>query len=173
MNLRAAEQFAALCWCHLRVGKTWTLPQPHCLQKRAHINKHTCHPSVRTVKFDWWGNRWEIAVSVLMDDIIWPNVLIMYAELEPCLPPPVPPFCLQLISGSFVHQPPLNLMHEEGEQLTQLFTACPNPLPPPPSFPLPHSSLSRGVQAMTDPVALCLFSLICRQSLCVKWPFCF
>ena len=30
-----------------------------------------------------------------------------------------------------------------------------------------------GVQAMTDPVLLCLFTLICRQSLCVKWPVCF
>lgn len=69
-------------------------------------------------------------MSILMDDIIWPNVLITYAKQEPRLPPPIPSFCLQLISGSFVHQPPLNLMHEEGEQLTRLFTACPSPLAP-------------------------------------------
>lgn len=30
-----------------------------------------------------------------------------------------------------------------------------------------------GVWAMTDPVALCLFILISRQSLCVKWSVCF
>lgn len=139
------------------------------------MHKRMCHSLVRTLRFDWWGNRWQIAVSVLMDDIIWPDVLITYAKLAPGVPPSVPSFCLQLISGNFSRQPPLNLMHEEGRAVdAALYRLSPVPwtLHPSPS-PVPHPSLSRGVGAMTDPVAACLFSLMCRQSLCVKWPFCF
>lgn len=153
----------------VRAGDCWCLSVTH-----THTHTHISHPLVRTLKFDWWGNRWQIAVSILMDDIIWPNVLITYAKTgawlahTPSLRSPF--FCLQLISGSLVHQPPLNLMHEEGRAVDAALYSSSRSLGPP---PLPHPSLSRGVRAVTDPVALCLFTLIRRRSLCVKRPFCF
>lgn len=102
-----------------------------------------------------------------MDDIIWPNVLIMYAKLESCLPP-FPSFLLTIDQRVvFAHSSPLNLMHEEGEQLTLLLTACPGPLAPV-LFSTPPSIFIEGrVCAMTDPEAFCLFSLVHRQSLCL------
>lgn len=65
-----------------------------------------------------------------MDDIIWPNVLIMYAQTRD-LPPTLSFFLLTIDQRVvFAHLSPLNLMHEEGEQLTRLLTACPSPLAP-------------------------------------------
>lgn len=105
-----------------------------------HTQKRIFHPLVPMSTFDWWGNRWQIAVSILMDDIIWPDVLITYAKpgARSSLHPSSTPLCLQLISGSFVHQLPLNLMHEEGEKLTWLL--LPVPVPRLPSL-LFHSSI--------------------------------
>ena len=37
-----------------------------------HTDTYIHTPSVQMLKFDWWGNSRQIAMSILMDDIIWP-----------------------------------------------------------------------------------------------------
>lgn len=76
-----------------------------------------------------------------MDDIIWPDVLITYAKLAPGVPPSVPSFCLQLISGNFSRQPPLNLMHEEGRAVDAALYRLPPRSPGPSTPPSPQSPI--------------------------------
>ena len=146
-----------------------SLNDTHGDTRDAYIN--IFQPLVWMLKFDWWGNRWQIAVSILMDDIIWPNLLITYAKPESYPPPPV--FLrssLLTIDQSEFCTPASFEFNAWGRRAVDVALYCPSQSLI--TLPSLHFLIYLYL-AVTDPVVVCLFTLVCRQSFRVKWPACF
>lgn len=90
--------------------------------------------------------------------------------------PPVPPlfvFLPTIDQCVFCTQASFDFNAWGGGAVDAALYCVSQSLDPPPLSLLSHPSLCREVWAMTDPVSVCLFTLICRQSVSVKGPFCF
>lgn len=66
------------------------------------------------IRFDWWGNRWQIALSILMDDIIWLMCWSCVEELRLLAPLTSPSIDLSLFFELVLFRLPLNPKHGEG-----------------------------------------------------------